>query len=584
MDEVARIREKVDIVSLISEYISLKKAGRNFKALCPFHTEKTPSFIVSQERQIWHCFGGCGKGGDCFSFLMEYENLEFIEALRMLSKRTGIELQSSFSGGLSSKKEKTYGINGLAVAFYHYLLTKHPVGKQALFYLREKRKVSDALINTFVLGFSPKSGSALVHYLIDKKGYKKQELLDAGLAFERDGRLFDFFRNRVMFPLFDHRGNCVGFSGRVLEDQPVGGFGGGKYVNTKETLVYHKGDMFFGLNSAKEEIKKKNFAIVMEGEFDVISAFGEGIKNAIAIKGTSLTESQAALLSRFTSDVSLCFDQDQAGFEAMKRSLPVLEKKGFTMHAIQVKNGKDADESLKTNPVLFKRAIRDKIGIYDFLSQKIVSTFNKATVEGKRKIGETLLPFLMRIKNEIVKEHYLKKLAEELGTSYESILKEGERIEKNEVVVRDVAFVKKEKKERRELLEEYLLALIVQKEDSKAIWEASYQLLEDYNFYVIAFKKITELLSTYFKIHGKFLGSEFLSNLPKELVPAFDICFLLPLPKFEDKAKYKSEVEKVSKELRSLFLKERIKDIAQEGNNDSKERQLSKVIGLLSKN
>src|SRR5581483_10477767 len=249
MDQAARIREKIDLVTLISEYIPLKKMGRNFKTNCPFHNEKSPSFVVSPERQIWHCFG-CGKGGDCFTFLMEYENLEFIEALKTLGKRAGIEVELS---------------------------------------------ATEKGIETFQLGFAPSTSNSLSNYLMQKKGHKSQDLVDAGLSSLRNGRVMDFFFNRIMFPLFDHRDNIIGFSGRTLDESSTSS----KYVNTRETLVYHKGDVFFGLNSAKDEIKKEQTAIIMEGEFDVISAFMEGVGNAIAVKGTSLTENQVQLISRF---------------------------------------------------------------------------------------------------------------------------------------------------------------------------------------------------------------------------------------------------------------------------------------------
>ncbi len=305
MDEVAQIRERVDIVSFISEYVPLRKMGRNFKAICPFHNEKTPSFVVSPERQIWHCFGGCGKGGDVYTFLMEYENLEFVEALRILAKRTGIALaESSFQTGLSSKKEIIYKLNKLALDFYHYVLTRHSAGGKALSYLTEKRKMDKRLIETFMIGFSPKDGIDLSNYLINKKKYKKEDLIEAGLAYYSGG-LKDFFRGRVMFPLFDHRDNVVGFSGRAIEDPPAGG--GGKYINTRDTIVYHKGSMFFGLNSAKDNIKKMDKAIIVEGELDVISCFSIGATNVVAVKGTALTENQVALISRFTNNICLCF-------------------------------------------------------------------------------------------------------------------------------------------------------------------------------------------------------------------------------------------------------------------------------------
>ncbi|MDO8583520.1 MAG: DNA primase [bacterium] len=590
MDEVSQIRERVDLVSLISEYIPLKKMGRNFKTVCPFHNEKTPSFVVSPERQIWHCFGGCGKGGDVYQFLMEYENLEFVEALRILSKRTGIQLkESSFQTGVSGKKEIIYKLNKAALDFYHYVLTKHAVGKNALTYLTEKRKLDIGLIETFSLGFSPKDGVSLSNYLMQKKGYKKEDLIEAGLAFYSGSRVVDFFRNRVMFPLFDHRNNVVGFSGRAI-DEP---YSGGKYINTRETIVYHKGSMFFGLNTAKDEIKKMDKAIILEGELDVIACFSIGIKNAVAVKGTALTESQVALLARFTNNICLCFDTDDAGYTATKRSLPVLEKKGINITTCIFGDAKDADEAIKSDPVAYKKSIKKDVPVYDYIFSKTLLAFDKNAVDGKREITSELLPIIARIENEIVKEHYLKKISAEVDITLDALLKEMERVAKKEVVKDDIVFVKKEKKSRSEMLEDYFMSLIVQHEDPKSMFDSCLSILKDYKFETVAFQKIIDYLSEYLTKNNIFKIHDFLRVLPKELAVSFDTSYLFPLPKFNSDKEYILEVEKVARELRALFLKNKIKEISEnlklgEKDEDIKkvqdlEGELSLTIGLLSK-
>ena len=590
MDDVARVREKIDIVSLISEYIPLKKMGRNFKALCPFHTESTPSFVVSPERQIWHCFGGGAKGGGCFEFLMEYEHLEFGEALRTLAKKAGVELRdSAFAKGLSSKKEKIYKLNRLANEFFHFVLTKHVVGKKALSYLSSDRKIDDRLIETFMIGFSPKSSNALVNYLINKKGYKKEDLIDAGLAFQRNRDIVDFFRGRIMFPLFDHRGNIVGFSGRLLSE--VAGLGG-KYINTKETLAYHKGSMFFGLNTAIPEIKNKDNCIVVEGELDVVSMFKEGIKNAVAIKGTALTDDQASLLSRFTQNVTLCFDQDNAGWMATERSLGVLEKKGFNVKVIKITNAKDPDEAVRSDPFSFKKDIKESIGIYDYFLQRSLTLYNKNTIEGKKNISDFLLPVIERIENQIVKEHYLKKLSLELDTTYDSLLKQVEKIEKKEAGEDSKKTIKADKSSRREILEEYLLAIVAQYENPSQITDKVSSIIKDYVFETPSYKKILDSLSLYAQKNDDFSSKKFLNDLPSELIKTFDTCFLLPIPKFEDLGKHRVEIEKVARELRVIFLKNKIKEITEnlrgkEKEENSKEieslgKEASMLINLLS--
>jgi DNA primase len=573
MDQASEVREKTDIVSFISEYLPLKKAGRNFKTNCPFHNEKSPSFMISPERQIWHCFG-CQKGGDAFTFLMEYENMEFPEALRFLAKKAGVELKSfSFDNQLLSEKEKIYSLNRHALKFYQYILLNHPLGKKALVYLKEKRNMSEKLIETFLLGVSPNSGSALSNYLIDKKGYKKQDLYLAGLAFENGGRTVDFFRGRLMFPLSDHRGNIVGFSARILDEDS----NGPKYINTKETSVYHKGSLFFGLDNAKDEIKKQQQAILVEGEFDVIACFKEGIKNVVAIKGTALTENQVTLLSRFTPKITLCLDMDEAGFEATKRSLPIIEKKSLTTTIVVMQNGKDPDEAIKKDPGAFKKALNDDIGVYDFLITKFVSIYDKKTSVGKGKIVDEMKPLLSAIGNEVVKEHYLKKLSKEIDTSLESVAKEidkyqqGQKIEKVSVGVQD-------KRKRREVLEEYLIALIVQSQNINLVLEKANKILKDYRFETPAYQKIMGFMTQALVKESAVDGKKISNGLPSELFKSFDSCYLFPLSGFNNEEKYFEELEKIANELFEMDIKDKRKEISQKiKENEENEGEVEKL-------
>ena len=554
MDQAQQIREKIDIVSFISEYLPLKKAGRNFKANCPFHNENTPSFVVSPERQIWHCFG-CGKGGDAFTFLMEYENMEFPESLRALAKKAGVVLrETGFRKGEYSEKEKIYSINSQALKFYQFILTKHQAGKSALSYLINKRKINKGMIETFSLGFSPNAGSALSDYLLTKKGYKNKDLLTFGVSYERVGKLYDFFRGRIIFPLFDHRGNVTGFSGRSLDDKNLP-----KYINTKETPVYHKGSMFFGLNSAKDEIKAKQDAIIVEGEFDTISLYMEGLKNVVAIKGTALTENQVNLLSRFTPKVTLCLDQDNAGFEATRRSLEVLEKKGLTASIVVLKNAKDPDEAIKKNPAEFKKKVKEAIGVYDFLIDKFTKESSKDTALGKKKITDNLLPLISNISNEIIKEHYLKNLSKIIDVSLESLAKEVDKLSK--VSGEDKIIIpKKDKRTRRELLEEYLLALVIQSQNLSLALEAADKNLGGYKFEVPSYQKVIEFIKTKAGKQGNVEAKKILEMLPKELKQAFDTCFLYPLPQFLSEEKYFQEIEKKAQELFEFYKRDRVRN------------------------
>lgn len=558
MDEVAQIREKIDIVSFIQEFLPLKKAGRNFKANCPFHTEKTPSFMVNPERQIWHCFG-CQKGGDIYSFLMEYERLEFAEALRILAKRTGIALQERPAQmAQTSKKEKIYKLNHLAAEFYHYVLTRHNAGQKARDYL-EERGVSPKIIETFMLGFAPNTGNALTKYLIQKKRFPPQEVIDAGLAAQWGGRTRDFFRGRLIFPLIDHRDNIVGFSGRVLDKNATTA----KYINTRETLAYHKGDHVYGLNITKDAIRKANQVIICEGEFDVISCFRHGIANVVGVKGTALTENQVNLLARFASKITFCFDGDKAGQEAIKRSLLVVEKKGLVSSVIEIPSGKDPDEALRLEPGLFKKSVREDQGVYDYLITKAVASVNPATAEGKKQTSDELLPLLSGIKNEIIKEHYLRKIAGLLETSYESIAKEIERLTTREqkAVIKTIPRAKRPKEE---IMEEYLLSLIIQSDDPKRVAQKAIAILADSLSKERAYQKILHHLLDHFINVDSFDGKKFIHSLPMELVASFDTSLLYPLPHFEDAHKLLSEVEKIATKLKTIYIHQKMKDVAKE--------------------
>ena len=572
MDEVARIREKTDLIALISEFIPLKKTGRNFKANCPFHNEKTPSFVVSPERQIWHCFG-CQKGGDVFTFLMEYENIEFPEALRILAKRAGIELrESDYRKGQTSEKEKIFEINSLSLKFYNYILNNHKAGTNALEYLLAKRKLNKGVLETFSLGFAPNTLSGLSDYLQNKKKYKAIDLISAGVSIQKNGKLLDFFKNRIIFPLFDHRGNVTGFSGRALNDIDMP-----KYINTKETLVYHKGSMFFGFNLSKEEIKKQQDAVIVEGEFDVISLFMAGIINTVAIKGTALTEEQVNLLSRFTPKITLCLDQDEAGFDATKRSLPLIEKKGLTTNVISLKDAKDPDEAVKKDPISFKVALRQSQNIYDFLISHYTEQNKEKGIEGKKQTIQNLLPLLSQISNEIIKEHYVKKLSKEIDSSIESIEKEINKIQKKEE--EKVIDPQKDKRSRRQVLEEYLLALIIQNPKQKKALEENKNAFSKYKFETPSIGKIIEALSEYFSKNENFDNNLFINYLDNSLLKSFDVCYLYPLPKFETDQKWDEEIDKVTKELINLYVKERVKEISIEI-NAVEDKESEKAIKL----
>ncbi len=571
MDDVEKVKSKLDLVEIIGERIPLKKTGRNFKAPCPFHNEKTASFVVSPERQIWHCFG-CNKGGDMFTFVTEYENVGFAEALKELAAKAGVKLTSPvFASEKEKKQDLIYSLNHLSSQFYNYLLLSHPSGKRALEYLTEKRKLTIPLIKTFMIGVAP-NNSALSNYLINKKGYKREDLITAGLAYDRGRDVADFFRDRIIFPIIDHRGNVVAFSGRGMTDdvQP-------KYINTKETPVYIKGDTLFGLNLARDGIRREGKVIIVEGEFDVITAHKEGITNIVAVKGTALTENQIKLLKRFAPKFAFCFDTDPAGTEAQRRSIHMIEKEGITATVIVPPNGKDPDELLNENPVAFKKAIKDEVNVYDFIIDSALSQFDKTTSDGKRSILDKTLSYITAIENEVIKEHYLKKLAERMDTSVDSVLRQAEKILRPEVKTQTSSLQSQLPPEER--LEIYLLSLIFQSEKPIQNLAVVRSIMGIVPISTISLEKVLVKLVEFGESGMVFSPQEFAKFLPGELHVPFDTAYLAPVPEFPDVSQFNRELERTARQVRTFCVKKRLNKLAlliKEAENNKEEESLLK--------
>lgn len=576
MDDVEKIKQKIDVVDLISEYIPMKKAGRNFKANCPFHNEKSPSFVASPERQMWHCFG-CGKGGDIFTFVGEYERLDFSESLKVLAEKAGIKLTTNaFKTKTEEKRAKMYAINHLTAQFYNYLLTKHPTGKKALSYVTEERKISPALIETFLLGYAPSNSHSLSQYLTSKKGFTPDDLLEAGVSFYKNGRLMDFFQNRLMFPISDSRNNIIAFSGRALNNTVMP-----KYINTKETPVYIKGDSLYGIQFAKDAIKKEGKVILMEGEFDVLSSVKEGISNVVAVKGTALTENQIKLLKRFTSKIVFCFDTDAAGIEAQKRSITLIGKEEMNAAVVIPPEGKDADEILNENPLLFKKALKNEVNIYDFIIDSALKEENATTAEGKKNILQKTLSFLVEIDNEIIKEHYIKKLATSLDTSMESIMRELNKLSSRTPQRPNEPEVVKQKLTREEMIEQHLLTLILQSPNPKDATVLTSSILSSVPLTLSSLDRLFSLLKEYFTTNSELNLQEFTKLLPQELHSVFDLCFLTPLPPFTSDEGYAHSIQKTAQEVKILAVKKHLQEISERIKEEEKRNSSEEIIEKL---
>ncbi len=417
MSQIQAVKEATDIVEVIGARLQLQRSGTYFKGLCPFHGEKSPSFFVNEALQRYKCFG-CGESGDVFTFLEKIEGMSFAEALEFLAQKANITLESYKKNDDDELKAKLLEVLNLTKEYYHYLLTSHTAAQEAREYLKD-RHISAQSITLFQLGFAPSQWDGLIKYLHGKKKYSLQLLEQAGLVIQgKGGRYYDRFRNRVMFPLRDHRGRVVGFSGRTLEKDPKEA----KYINSPETLLYHKSKMLFGYSELFSEIRKEGVVLVVEGEFDVISSAQAHVNNIVAIKGSALTEDHAKLLARTTTSVVLALDTDSAGVAATKKSIEVLKQTGVELRVLQVPGGKDPDEFIRANPKEWRQVAKTSVTAYEFLISAALKQFDPATASGKRKIMEELAPSLATITHAVELEHYSKVLAESLHTKQETIV------------------------------------------------------------------------------------------------------------------------------------------------------------------
>jgi len=418
-DEVQQIKDKIDVADLIGEYVQLKPAGVNKKGLCPFHHEKTPSFMVSPERKSWHCFG-CAKGGDIFTFIEEIEGMEFKEALKYLANKAGVVLTNSFKQEIGgSQRNRLKDINTEAARFFYNFLIKIPSAKLAMDYLI-KRGIKSETIDEWQIGFIPEQWDLLTQYLL-KKGFAIDDLVASGLTIKRDNAdpktyrgFYDRFRGRIMFPIWDAHGDVVGFTGRVLVEKENSG---GKYVNTPQTAVYDKSRVIFGLNKAKQEIRSKNLIVMVEGQMDVIACHQAGMRNVVASSGTALTEEHVKLLKRYSININMAFDMDEAGQNAARRGIAIALREGMNIKVICLPEdaGKDPDECLKKNPHVWFDAVEKAQDIMEWYFAKAFTNKDPANHHHKQTISNELLPDIVLIPYAVERDHWLRLLSEKLN-------------------------------------------------------------------------------------------------------------------------------------------------------------------------
>ena len=459
---IDEIKNRLDIVELVGGYIKLQKAGQNFRALCPFHSEKTPSFFVSPTRQLWHCFGGCSEGGDIFKFVMKIEGIEFGDALRLLAQKAGVELKKQ-DPKIRSERQRLYEVCELTAKFFEKQLEESKVGKEAKKYLLN-RKINEESLKKWRIGYAPDTWQGLSDFLFSQ-GYSQEEIKKAGLGlFSEKGSFYDRFRGRIIFPIFDLNSNIVGFTGRVFKN--TGEDKMGKYVNTPQSLLYDKGRILYGLNRAKVEIRRKNVCILVEGNTDLIMLHQQGFENAVAVSGTALTPYQLNILKRYTDNLLISFDMDAAGQTAAKKGIDLAQAQGFNIKVVVLSQGKDPAEIISKNPKKWEKALEDAKTILDFYFHNAFSGKDLKNPLAKKEIAEILLPIIKRIPNKIEQAHWVQELARKLSVREEVIVEQLKNTKAKEREKGNIYF-KEEKnsnllpKSRKVLLEETVASLVL---------------------------------------------------------------------------------------------------------------------------
>ncbi len=422
IDAVQEIKSKLSIEDVVRQYVQLKKAGRSLKGLCPFHAEKSPSFVVSPERGIAYCFG-CHKGGDIFAFIQEIEGVDFVDALKLLAERTGVELQKfeSQKSVPKGEKEQLLQIHDIVARFYQKQLWETEDGNKVLEYLRNRGLVDDTIRN-FSIGFAPDSFDA-THTMLLKEGFTKKILVSSGLALTKEttiDQIYDRFRGRLMFPIADHMGRIVAFGGRALKkDQEP------KYLNSPETAIYHKSSVLYGFSYSKPAIKENKSVILVEGYMDMITAYQGGLKNVVSTSGTAMTIQQLRHVQPFVSTIYLSFDMDNAGQEAAKRAFDLTQEFDFSVKVITLPEGnKDIAEYAKNNSAELSKIVENSVTYGDYYYNKLLSTYGTGDIMNKRKILQEFYPFLSSLKSGIQKDQYIRRFAHDLHLNEKQIYDE----------------------------------------------------------------------------------------------------------------------------------------------------------------
>ncbi|MBC5997713.1 DNA primase [Romboutsia ilealis] len=569
-DIVEEVKNRCDIANVISEYMPIKQSGSNYKGLCPFHGEKTPSFHISSSKQIYKCFG-CGEGGDVINFVMKMENLDFIDAVKLLANKCGIEINTNMNeeDKLRMEKSKKYqDIHLEAARFYFANLLK---GKNPGYDYLRKRGLDDKTIKKFGLGFSQKSWNELMDYLLSK-GYDKQDLVQCGLVNHKSegNKYYDRFRNRVMFPIFDYRGNVIGFGGRVLDDSLP------KYLNSPDSLIFNKRYNLYGLNFSRKNIVDRTI-ILVEGYMDLISLFQYGVRNVVATLGTALTEQQGNLIKRYADTAIISYDSDEAGIKATLRAIEILSKIGINVKVINLKDCKDPDEFVRKYGLEeYKKAIGDSTHYIKFRIDHLKKSFNLQKDEERVKFAKEASKIIKELKSPVEVDYYTNYIAKQINISTESIKKEVYGKDYNKVYnkqnnkyankkVEKIIEKPKAIKKGKELVEETLIKLLL---ENKKIREITLLKVEESDFllneskeilnYIIKNRELDKI--TIDKIKCLNISEEYLKDLERISLDSIDMNDI-------------KSIDEIVKNLKKNNLQEQMNILLQEQKNIELQKQ-----------
>jgi len=569
MTDLDLIKSKLDIVELIGSYVpEVQRAGANFRARCPFHTEKTPSFMINPSLQIFKCFG-CGKAGDAIKFIEEIERVDFQEALKIAAQKAGIELTGNYAHKdkkLDEEKKRITDANLLTSKFYNYILKTHKLGTEGRNYAL-KRKIDGKRIEDFLIGFAPGSTNALKNFLLSK-GFNDKELVKFGLLVERNDTTVDKFRNRLLQPIFNVQGDVIGFSGRYVGTSKLPP----KYLNSPETIIYKKNEILYGLYQAKEAMRKSNYVILVEGNIDIISSHRVGVENIVAPLGTAFTPNQAKLIKRFSSEIYFSFDTDAAGTKALVRGIEIAEQIGLKHKVINLTGFQDADELIVKQPDEWQKRIDSANDSVEYLIKKFAEDLDLGTAEGKSKFRDRILPIVNSIKDEVTLAHYVKEVSVILEVTSDVLLKKITAKETKSQTDEEIKTQNPNSKKNQ--FELYFLAFLINSLDNSVLEDIPEEIFSN------------DIFKEIFKIFKQSKDNTDLGRIAESinesLKSQFEELTLLDLPQGKDA---KVEFNKVYYSLMKKYYDNQVKklrvELAKDEENDDLVKQLNETAKLM---